>query len=54
MLVKGSDWAHFVSGREIVEENGGKVVLADLVEGRSTTAVIERVFQVYGKTAPKP
>lgn len=54
VLVKGRDWAHFVSGREIVEENGGKVVLADLVEGRSTTGVIERVLQVYRKPAPKP
>jgi rfaE bifunctional protein nucleotidyltransferase chain/domain len=54
VLVKGRDWAHFVSGREVVEEHGGKVVLADLVEGRSTTGVIERVLQVYGKTPPKP
>jgi D-glycero-beta-D-manno-heptose 1-phosphate adenylyltransferase len=54
VLVKGRDWAHYVSGREIVEANGGKIVLADLVEGRSTTGVIERVLQVYGKTAPRP
>jgi bifunctional ADP-heptose synthase (sugar kinase/adenylyltransferase) len=37
-----------VSGREIVEENGGKVVLADLVEGKSTTNTIERILQAYG------
>ena len=43
ILVKGSDWAHFVSGREAVEENGGRVVLAPLVEGRSTTNIIERI-----------
>lgn len=43
VLVKGKDWAHYVSGREAVEANGGKVVLADLVEGRSTTAVLERL-----------
>lgn len=43
ILVKGRDWAHYVSGREIVEANGGKVVLADMVEGRSTTRVIERI-----------
>ena len=42
VLVKGSDWAHYVSGRDIVEENGGKVVLADLVDGKSTTNTIER------------
>lgn len=49
VLVKGRDWAHYVSGREIVEANGGQVVLADLVEGRSTTGTIERILKVYGK-----
>lgn len=48
ILVKGRDWAHYVSGREIVEENGGKVVLADMVEGRSTTGVIERIRTTGG------
>ena len=48
VLVKGSDWAHYVSGREIVEANGGQVVLAEMVEGRSTTGTIERIVQVYG------
>ena len=43
ILVKGEDWAHYVSGREIVEENGGKVVLAPLVEGRSTTNIINKI-----------
>jgi len=45
VLVKGKDWAHYVSGREIVEANGGRVVLADMVEGRSTTNTIERVLR---------
>jgi rfaE bifunctional protein nucleotidyltransferase chain/domain len=49
VLVKGRDWAHYVSGRDVVEANGGRVVLADLVEGRSTTGTIERVLQVYAK-----
>lgn len=44
VLVKGKDWAHYVSGREIVEAHGGRVVLADLVAGRSTTGTIERVL----------
>lgn len=43
VLVKGRDWEHKgVVGREWVEQHGGKVVLADLVPGRSTTSVIER------------
>jgi rfaE bifunctional protein nucleotidyltransferase chain/domain len=49
VLVKGSDWAHYVSGREVVEANGGRVVLADMVAGKSTTGTIERIIQVYGK-----
>ena len=53
VLVKGSDWAHYVSGREIVEAHGGKVVLADLVEGKSTTGTIERVLEVYGNAVNK-
>ena len=48
VLVKGKDWAHYVSGREVVEANGGKVVLADMVEGRSTTSTIEKIVKVYG------
>ncbi|MFM8982903.1 MAG: D-glycero-beta-D-manno-heptose 1-phosphate adenylyltransferase [Spartobacteria bacterium] len=43
VLVKGKDWAHYVSGRDIVEANGGRVVLAEMVEGRSTTATIEKM-----------
>jgi rfaE bifunctional protein nucleotidyltransferase chain/domain len=43
VLIKGSDWAHYVSGREIVEANGGKVVLAEFLDGRSTTNTIDRI-----------
>jgi D-beta-D-heptose 7-phosphate kinase/D-beta-D-heptose 1-phosphate adenosyltransferase len=53
ILVKGADWAHYVSGRDIVESNGGKVILAPLVEGRSTTNMIRRILDVYGPIAPQ-
>lgn len=43
VLVKGEDWAHYVSGREVVEKHGGKVVLAPLVAGLSTTNIAERI-----------
>ncbi len=43
VLVKGADWAHYVSGREVVERHGGRVVLADLVEGWSSTDIIARI-----------
>ncbi|MCX6965487.1 MAG: hypothetical protein NTW41_09075 [Verrucomicrobia bacterium] len=41
--MKVKDWAHYLSGRDIVEANGGRVVLAKMVEGRSTIATIERM-----------
>lgn len=47
VLVKGADWAHYVSGRDIVEARGGRVVLAPLVEGRSTTNLIQRILAAY-------
>jgi rfaE bifunctional protein nucleotidyltransferase chain/domain len=49
VLVKGEDWAHYVSGRETVEANGGKVVLAKMVEGKSTTDTITRISNLLKK-----
>lgn len=44
VLVKGADWKDKgVVGRETVEARGGRVVLVDLLEGRSTTNTIERI-----------
>ena len=43
ILVKGSDWAHYVSGRDIVEAHGGRVVLADLVPDKSTTKLVTQL-----------
>lgn len=44
ILVKGEDWAEKgVVGRKFVESHGGKVVLAPLVEGKSTTQTIGRL-----------
>jgi len=45
ILVKGRDWAHYVSGRDIVEAHGGTVVLADMVEGLSTTNTIDKILR---------
>jgi len=50
VLVKGEDWAHYVSGRETVEAAGGRVALAPLVEGRSTSNLISKIVDVYGGT----
>jgi D-beta-D-heptose 7-phosphate kinase/D-beta-D-heptose 1-phosphate adenosyltransferase len=44
ILVKGKDWENKgVVGREFVESYGGKVVLAELVEGKSSTATIAKL-----------
>ena len=48
VLVKAEDWAHYVSGRDIVEARRGKVVLAPMVAGLSTTKLIEKIVQAYG------
>ncbi len=47
VLIKGRDWAHYVCGREIVEQHGGCVKLADLVEGFSTTDLIKKIINSY-------
>jgi D-beta-D-heptose 7-phosphate kinase/D-beta-D-heptose 1-phosphate adenosyltransferase len=43
VLVKGGDYKpDQVVGRELVEKLGGKVVLVDLVQGHSTTRIVEK------------
>ncbi len=49
VLVKAEDWAHYVSGRDVVEARGGRVVLAPMVEGLSTTKLIEKILKAYGE-----
>jgi len=44
VLVKGEDWAERgVVGREFVERSGGRVKLLKLLEGYSTTALVNRI-----------
>ena len=44
VLVKGADYTiETVVGAEIVQSYGGKIVLADLADGHSTTNTIERL-----------
>jgi D-glycero-beta-D-manno-heptose 1-phosphate adenylyltransferase len=50
VLVKGGDWAvEEIVGRDIVETNGGKVYSIPYIEGASTTGIIERILEKYGK-----
>ena len=51
ILVKGQDWQDKgVVGRQFVESYGGKVVLAPLVEGKSSSATIEKMKALGTKT----
>jgi len=44
VLVKGQDWSDkTVVGADFVKSYGGKVVLAPLIEGKSSTATIEKI-----------
>lgn len=48
VLVKGADYAkEQVVGWDVVERAGGRVALAPLVDGRSTSAVIQRILDAY-------
>ncbi|MFH1423092.1 MAG: D-glycero-beta-D-manno-heptose 1-phosphate adenylyltransferase, partial [Planctomycetota bacterium] len=50
ILVKGEDWREKgVVGREFVESLGGRVVLAPLVPGLSTTNVIDRITAMLSR-----
>jgi D-beta-D-heptose 7-phosphate kinase/D-beta-D-heptose 1-phosphate adenosyltransferase len=43
VLVKGGDYKpNQVVGREVVEAQGGEVILVDLVHGFSTTRIVEK------------
>ena len=43
VLVKGADYRiEEVVGRELVEADGGEIVLVDLVPGYSTSALVQR------------
>jgi D-beta-D-heptose 7-phosphate kinase/D-beta-D-heptose 1-phosphate adenosyltransferase len=46
VLVKGSDWGHGrIVGEDFVKARGGKVVSFPLLEGHSTTSIIERASE---------
>lgn len=51
ILVKGSDWSHFVAGREEVEAAGGKVMLLPLEAGFSTTNIEKELLARAARAA---
>ena len=50
VLVKGADYKkEQVVGWDVVEKRGGRVALAPLIDGRSTTALIGKIMEAYGE-----
>ena len=49
VLVKAADWAHYVSGRDVVEAHGGRVVLAPMVDGLSTTSIVAKILAAHAR-----
>jgi D-beta-D-heptose 7-phosphate kinase/D-beta-D-heptose 1-phosphate adenosyltransferase len=54
VLVKGGDYdpdavdgPRYIVGSDIVRQNGGRVSVINLVEGRSTTNIIQHVLESY-------
>jgi D-beta-D-heptose 7-phosphate kinase/D-beta-D-heptose 1-phosphate adenosyltransferase len=49
VLVKGADYrVDQIVGADVVSQNGGKVIPIDLVPGKSTSALIARIVELYG------
>lgn len=54
VLVKGGDWGEEeIVGRAEVEAAGGRVVRIPIVEGYSTTSLIDRVLEIFGGNGAK-
>ena len=50
VLVKGDDWAdNQIIGADVVKSDGGRVVRVPVVSGISTSRIIERIVQRYGR-----
>jgi rfaE bifunctional protein nucleotidyltransferase chain/domain len=48
ILVKGADWpVEKIAGAKAVLDHGGSVLTVPLLEGRSTTGIIETIVQLY-------
>ena len=48
VLVKGADWEkQAIIGKDVVEANGGRVARIPLVEGASTSGIIEKIVSTH-------
>jgi D-beta-D-heptose 7-phosphate kinase/D-beta-D-heptose 1-phosphate adenosyltransferase len=54
ILVKGGDWTRETTvGRDVVERDGGEVIVLPYVEGISTTGLIDRILKCCRSKAKK-
>jgi rfaE bifunctional protein nucleotidyltransferase chain/domain len=50
ILIKGADWSkQKIIGADFVESYGGKVLTVNLVKGRSTSMLIEKIVKDFSK-----
>ena len=50
ILIKGADWSkQKIIGADFVESYGGKVLTVNLVKGRSTSSIIEKICRDFQK-----
>lgn len=50
ILVKGADWEEAeIIGSDVVKSYGGKVVRVEVVPDISTSQIIQRILELYGK-----
>jgi D-beta-D-heptose 7-phosphate kinase/D-beta-D-heptose 1-phosphate adenosyltransferase len=55
VLIKGGDYRpEEVVGREVVEAEGGEVILVELLPGHSTTAIVRRSGRGESKAETRP
>ena len=50
VLIKGADWEEEdIIGSDVVKSYGGSVVRVEVVPGISTSQIIQRILQLYGR-----
>ena len=50
ILIKGADWNKSrIVGADFVDRYGGKVLTINLVKGRSTSAIIEKIVRDFAR-----
>lgn len=55
ILVKGADWpADKIVGADVVLRKGGEVIRIPLTPRLSTTSIVERIVDRFGKSTPSP